>query len=46
MDLTAGTLGAKNLGGIFKVAVLPLGILAVVAMMVLPLPAFCWIYFL
>ena len=40
MELTAGKFSFKNLGGALKVGVLPIGILAVVAMMVLPLPAF------
>ena len=40
MELTAKNFGFKNLLGIIKIGVLPLGILAVVAMMVLPLPAF------
>ena len=40
MDLTIKNFSLKNLGSLFKIGVLPLGILAVVAMMVLPLPAF------
>ena len=40
MELTAGKFSFKTLGGALKVGVLPIGILAVVAMMVLPLPAF------
>ena len=40
MELTAKSFGLNNLGGALKVGVLPIGILAVVAMMVLPLPSF------
>ena len=40
MELTSRSFGLRNLGSLFKVGVLPLGILAVVAMMVLPLPAY------
>ena len=40
MELTAKDFGVRNLGGILKVGILPLGILAVVTMMVLPLPAY------
>ena len=40
MELTANSISLKNLPSLIKVGVLPLGILAVVAMMVLPLPAF------
>ena len=40
MELTAKNLSFKNFTSLIKIGVLPLGILAVVAMMVLPLPAF------
>ena len=40
MELTSRSFGLRNLGSLLKVGVLPLGILAVVAMMVLPLPAY------
>ena len=40
MELTSKSFGLRNLGSLLKVGVLPLGILAVVAMMVLPLPAY------
>ena len=40
MELTAKNLGLKSFTSLIKIGVLPLGILAVVAMMVLPLPAF------
>ena len=40
MDLTSRSFGLRNVGSLLKVGVLPLGILAVVAMMVLPLPAY------
>ena len=40
MELTAKNLSLRNFGSLIKVGVLPLGILAVVAMMVLPLPAY------
>ena len=40
MELTLKNFGFRNLGSALKVGVLPLGILAVVAMMVLPLPAY------
>ena len=40
MELTAKNSGLKSFTSLIKIGVLPLGILAVVAMMVLPLPAF------
>jgi len=40
MELTAKNSSLKNFTSLIKIGVLPLGILAVVAMMVLPLPAF------
>ncbi len=40
MELTAKNSSLKSFTGLIKIGVLPLGILAVVAMMVLPLPAF------
>jgi len=40
MELTAKNVSLRNFGSLIKVGVLPLGILAVVAMMVLPLPAY------
>ena len=40
MELTAKNSSLKSLTGLIKIGVLPLGILAIVAMMVLPLPAF------
>ena len=40
MELTSRSFGLRNIGSLLKVGVLPLGILAVVAMMVLPLPAY------
>ena len=40
MELTSKNLSFNNLGSVLKVGVLPIGILAVVAMMVLPIPAF------
>ena len=40
MELTSRSFGLRNFGSLLKVGVLPLGILAVVAMMVLPLPAY------
>ena len=38
MELTSKNLSFNNLGSVLKVGVLPIGILAVVAMMVLPIP--------
>ena len=40
MELTAKNLSFNSLGSVLKVGILPIGILAVVAMMVLPIPAF------
>ena len=40
MELTAKNSSLKSFTSLIKIGVLPLGILAVVAMMVLPLPAF------
>jgi len=40
MELTAGRMSGQRIGAAFGGAVLPLGILIVVAMMVLPLPVF------
>ena len=40
MEMTLARLGIKNTKGILGSSVMPLGILALVAMMVLPLPVF------